>query len=93
MPVMRTLIHASSNDDRWFLCWDDDAEDVFVLHEPNHPSGGKPHRIELTDFLAQGTGSPEHRALLGMIGGLVLSAHAVPKEGVLRSEAMGVTLV
>ena len=53
---------------------------------PNHPSGGKPHRIELTDFLAQGTGSPEHRALLGMIGGLALSAHAVPTEHIAGPE-------
>ncbi|MCJ2124603.1 hypothetical protein [Methylobacterium sp. J-077] len=76
MPTMRTQIHASGNDDRWFLCHGDDTADVFVFHEPNGPSGGSPSRIELTAFLASGNGSPEHRALLTMIGSLVEAAHA-----------------
>lgn len=76
MPTMRTQIHASGNDDRWFLCQGDDAVDVFVFHEPNGPSGGTPSRIELAAFLASGSGSPEHRTLLTMIGSLVGTAHA-----------------
>lgn len=76
MTVMRTLIHASGNDDRWFLCHGDDAADVFVFHEPNGPSGGRSSRIELLDFLASGSGSPERRALLAMIGSLVQAGHA-----------------
>lgn len=84
---MSTLIHASTNNDRWFLCCgDDDVADVFVLHEPNDPSGGIPERIELKNFLAHGTGSPENRALLGMIGAIVLSDRAVPTERVARPE-------
>lgn len=76
MPTMRTQIHASGNDDRWFLCQGDDAADVFVFHEPNGPSGGSPSRIELAAFLAFGNESPEHRALLTMIGSLVEAGHA-----------------
>ena len=76
MPTMRTQIHASGDDDRWFLCQGDDAADVFVFHEPNGPSGGTPSRIELAAFLASGSGSPEHRTLLTMIGSLVGTAHA-----------------
>jgi hypothetical protein len=45
MTTIRTLIHAGSNDDRWFLCHGDDQADVFVFHEPNGPSGGAPSRI------------------------------------------------
>ena len=59
MPRMRTLIHGGSNDDRWYLCRGDDPADVYVFHEPNEPSGGKPSRIEIVVFLASGTGSPE----------------------------------
>ncbi|MCJ2023655.1 hypothetical protein [Methylobacterium sp. J-067] len=76
MPTMRTQIHASGNDDRWFLCRGEDAADVFVFHEPNGPSGGTPSRIELAAFLASGSGSPEHGTLLTMIGSLVGAAHA-----------------
>ena len=71
MPPMRTLIHDGSNDDRWYLCRGDDLADVYVFHEPNVPSGGRPSRIDLAAFLASANGSPEHRALLGMIGSLV----------------------
>lgn len=78
MSTRRTLIHASTNDDRWFLCRDDDTADVFAFHEPNGPSGGMPHRISLASFLARDEGSPQYRALLDMIGGLVGSAHAGP---------------
>lgn len=70
MSISRTLIYASSNGDCWYLCTDDDAA-VFVLHEPNLPSGGAASRIELSAFLAAGTGAPEHRALLTMIATLV----------------------
>lgn len=76
MATMRTLIHASTNEDRWFLCHGDNVTDVFVYHEPNAPSGGTPKRVALAAFLARDEGSPQHRALLGMIGSLVASAHA-----------------
>ena len=75
MSVMRTLIHAGSNNDRWFLCRSDDPAEVFVFHEPNGPSGGMPSRVELVDFLSRGRGSPEHQVLITMIGSLVEARH------------------
>ena len=76
MAVTRTLIHAGTNDDRWFLCRGDDAADIFVFHEPNGPSGEGPSRIELKAFLGSGSGSPERLALLRMIGSLIEIGHA-----------------
>jgi hypothetical protein len=70
------LIHASSNGDHWFLCLGEGTADVFVLHDPNGPSGGRSSRIELPDFLASATGSPARLALLGMIGSLVVVSDA-----------------
>ena len=75
MAAMRTLIHASANDDRWFLCHGDNVTDVFVYYEPNAPSGGTPKRVALAAFLARDEGSPQHQALLGMIGSLVARGH------------------
>jgi hypothetical protein len=85
MSIKRTLIYASANGDCWYLCTGDDAA-VFVFHQPNQPSGGAASRIDLSAFLAAGTGAPEHRALLTMIATLVepvrtnASARAVSPE-------------
>ncbi|WP_187278658.1 hypothetical protein [Methylobacterium sp. WL64] len=68
---MCTLIYDGSNDDRWYLCRGDDPADVYVFHEPNMLSGRRSSRIELAAFFASANGSPEHHALLGMIGSLV----------------------
>ena len=81
MPPVRTLIHYGSNDDRWYLCHGDDPADVYVFHEPNGPSGGRPSRIELAVFLTSANGSPEHRALIGMIGSLVGTDRAAFASG------------
>jgi hypothetical protein len=78
MTVLRTQIYASSNGDRWFLCRGENAEDVFVYHEPNGPSGGTPSRSDLTTFLGTGHGAPERRALVSMIGALVDLNRASP---------------
>ena len=56
---------------RWHLCRDASGY-VFVLHQPNIPSGGRTSRIELSDFLARGRG-PEQQVLLHMIGSLIPS--------------------
>ena len=64
-------LYSSPNGDRWHLCRDSSGY-VFVLHQPNIPSGGHVSRIELSDFLARGRG-PEQQALLHMIGSLILS--------------------
>jgi hypothetical protein len=64
-------LYSSPNGDRWHLCRD--ASDyVFVLHQPNIPSGGRISRIELSDFLARSHG-PEQQALLHMIRCLIPS--------------------
>jgi hypothetical protein len=64
-------LYESPNGDRWHLCGDASGY-VFVLHQPNIPSGGRISRIELSDFLTHGRG-PEQQALLQMIGSLIPS--------------------
>ncbi|MCJ2023592.1 hypothetical protein [Methylobacterium sp. J-067] len=76
MSIARKLIYAASNGDHWFLCVGEDPEDVFVLHEPNGPSGGRPSRVELSTFLSIGADCPERLALLGMIRSLVAASGA-----------------
>ena len=44
---------------------------MYVVHEPNEPSGGKASAIGLGEFLSQATVGPQHEALLRMIGELV----------------------
>jgi hypothetical protein len=46
-------LYSSPNGDHWHLCRDASGC-VFVLHQPNIPSGGRTSRIELPDFLARG---------------------------------------
>ncbi len=87
MAVLSILIHESSNGDRWRLCRDDDPADVFVVHEPNEPFGGRQKRIDVTGFLVSAEGSPEHRALLAMIASLVEAAHIGKMERVLGPDA------
>ena len=64
-------LYSSPNGDRWYLCRDETGN-VFVLHQPNIPSGGQASRIEISDFLAHGRG-PEQQALLKMIESLIPS--------------------
>lgn len=66
MTDIRTKeLYSSPNGDRWLLCKDATGR-VFVLHQPNAPSGGKISRIELVDFLSRGQGL-EQQALLPVI--------------------------
>src|SRR5437763_595462 len=44
---------------------------VCVLHVPNVPSGGQVENLEIREFLARGSGGPEHQKLLRLIGTLV----------------------
>ena len=75
VPIMNNLdtkeLYASPNGDRWHLCRDASGY-VFVMHQPNIPSGGRVSRIELSNFLARGRG-PEQQALLRMIESLIPS--------------------
>jgi hypothetical protein len=71
MTVEKRGLYSSPNGDRWFLAWDRATDDVFVRHEPNVPSGGRPSDIEIGTFLSQGQRNPEHQALLRLIGKLI----------------------
>ncbi len=64
-------LYASPNGDRWYLARYAESGRVFVQHVPNVPSGGRPSNIELADFLGRGGNSPEHQALVRLIGTLV----------------------
>jgi hypothetical protein len=69
---MREL-YASPNGDRWFLARDPVDGHAFVVHEANLPSGGRHSQLEIGVFLKDGGHSPEHHALLSLIGSLVTS--------------------
>lgn len=71
MAVQTRELYHSPNGDRWLLARNPDTGQVFVLHEPNAPSGGKPAHIEIGTFLTRGGKGPEHQELLRLIGTLV----------------------
>ncbi len=63
-------LYSSSNGDHWSLIRDTDSQTLLVRHVPNPASGGRTSIIEFQEFLGQHH-SPQHRALLDMIGTLV----------------------
>jgi hypothetical protein len=71
MAIEMRELYRSPNGDRWFLGRDPDTGDVFVRHQPNIPSGGRPSDIDIGEFLSRGQRNPEHQALLHLIGTLV----------------------
>ena len=68
MTIQRRELYRSTNGDRWYLVRE--AERVFVRHEPNVSSGGRPTDIDVGRFLVHDTHGPEHRELLRLIGTL-----------------------
>ncbi len=64
-------LYRSANGDRWSLVNDYDSGLVFVRHEPNLPSGGRPSDISIGEFLVGNGKGPEHAELLRLIGTLV----------------------
>ncbi|AFT90058.1 hypothetical protein [Paraburkholderia phenoliruptrix] len=64
-------LYRSANGDRWSLVHEYDSCQVFVRHEPNLPSGGRPTDISIGDFLVRDSKGPEHAELLRLIGTLV----------------------
>ncbi len=74
MPVETRELYSSPNGDIWFLGRDAATGDVFIRHEPNAPSGGRPTDIGIATFLGRGPRNPEHQALLRLIGTLIESA-------------------
>ena len=65
-------LYRSPNGDSWFLARDPATRSAFVRHQANAPSGGQVTDIELGAFLS-GPGSPEHEALLRLIGASILN--------------------
>ena len=65
-------LYRSPNGDSWFLARDPETGSAFVRHQGNAPSGGQVTDIELGVFLS-GPGSPEHEALLRLIGASILN--------------------
>jgi hypothetical protein len=65
-------LYRSPNGDTWFLARDPATGSAFVRHQANAPSGGQVTDIELGAFLG-GPGSPEHEALLRLIGASIFN--------------------
>jgi hypothetical protein len=75
-------IYTSSSGDRWFLAHDPESDRVYIKHVANTPSGGQQTDTEIDTFLSGERGSPEHRALVRLIGTLVegdLGSSAPPR--------------
>ena len=68
---MRQL-YRSPNGDTWFLARDPVTGSAFVRHQANAPSGGQVTDTEIDDFLS-GPQSPEHEALLRLVGASILN--------------------
>ena len=64
-------LYRSPNGDTWFLARDPATGSAFVRHQANAPSGGQVTDIEIDAFLS-GPRSPEHEALLRLIGASIL---------------------
>ena len=47
MTIQTRELYHSSNGDRWYLARDSESGRVFIKHQPNAPSGGKPTDIEI----------------------------------------------
>jgi hypothetical protein len=71
MAVEMRELYSSSNGDRWYLARNADSGQVFIRHEPNLPSGGKPADLEVGMFLRLRGQGPEHQELVRLIGTLV----------------------
>ena len=67
-----TQLYRSPNGDTWFLARDPATGSAVVRHQANAPSGGHVTDIELGAFLS-GAGSPEHEALLRLIGASIFN--------------------
>jgi hypothetical protein len=65
-------LYGSQNGDSWFLVRDPATGSAFVRHQANAPSGGQVTDIDLGAFLS-GPGSPEHEALLRLIGASIFN--------------------
>lgn len=68
----RRELYRSPNGDSWFLGREPENGFAFIIHQPSGPSGARLSHFELGAFLnGNSKGSPEHQALLRLIGTLV----------------------
>ena len=67
----RRELYRSPSGDSWYLGREPQNGNVFIIHQPNGPSGGRLSHIELGAFLSGGADGPELQALLRLIGTLV----------------------
>ena len=74
-------LYRSPNGDAWFLARDPVTGSPIVRHQANAPSGGQVTDIELGAFLG-GPGSPEHEALLRVIGASILNPRGAKADDV-----------
>jgi hypothetical protein len=70
MATQGRKLYTSSSGDGWYLCRGR-AGKIFIFHEPNAASGGKPSEIDLGTFLAKGNQGPEQQALTQLMGEMV----------------------
>ena len=71
MTVQTRELYRNPNGDAWFLARNSDVDRVFIRHEPNRASGGRPNDTEIGVFLREGGQGSEKQELLRLIGGLV----------------------
>jgi hypothetical protein len=64
-------LYKSSNGDQWLLGRRVGEPAIFIRHEPNAASGGRPADFEVLEFLAQHHG-PQHEAFLKLIARLAV---------------------
>jgi hypothetical protein len=72
-------LYRSSNGDVWHLVRTGTGG-VFVNHQPNEASGGRPSSEEVAAFLATHPYGPQHQALLSLIGSLVEGESQAPES-------------
>ena len=75
---MREL-YRSPNGDCWLLGHDPVGSRVFVRHEPNVASGGRPTDIDIGAFLSRDARHPPQEALLRLIGTLAEESEEAKK--------------
>ena len=88
-PEPRQL-YRSPNGDSWLLVRDPATGSAFVRHQANTPSGGQVTDMDLGAFLS-GPGSPEHEALLRLIGASILDPHGAEAKDEPPAEDAGMS--
>jgi hypothetical protein len=67
MQTVGRAFYESSNGDRWLVVRDGESGDIFVRHEPNAASGGRPADTEFASFMDRYSETPQAKALRELI--------------------------